>query len=108
MVNTGKVVSYLGHQHFTAMTALTRTLQELTTFKRAVIDSKETIQAMEKERTEYRASLSLMKACSEDIDPDTARGLEKFRKSQKFVKYAKQKFDKNVSLKTKLIPIKNC
>jgi hypothetical protein len=51
MINTGKVISYLGQQHFQAMTSLTRTLQELTTFKRAVIDSKETIQAMEKERT---------------------------------------------------------
>jgi hypothetical protein len=38
-----------------------------------------------------------MKNCSYDIDPDSARGLEKFRKSQKFVKLAKQKFDKNVS-----------
>lgn len=94
MVNTGKVISYLGQQYFTAMSSLTRTLQELNTFKRAVIDSKETIQVMEKERTEYRASLALMKSCSADIDPDSGRGLEKFRTSQKYVKFAKQKFDK--------------
>lgn len=94
MINTGKVVGYLGQQHYTAMSSLTRTLQELNTFKRAVNDSKETIQAMEKERTEYRASLTLMKNCSADIDPDSGRGLEKFRTSQKYVKFAKQKFDK--------------
>jgi hypothetical protein len=94
MMNSGKVINYLGQQHFTGMSALSRTSQELNTFKRAVNDSKETIQSMEKERTEYRASLALMKNCSADIDPDSGRGLEKFRTSQKYVKYAKQKFDK--------------
>lgn len=94
MIQTGKIINYLGQQYFTAMSSLTRTLQELNTFKRAVNDSKETIQLMEKERTEYRASLALMKSCSADIDPDSARGLEKFRTSQKYVKFAKQKFDK--------------
>lgn len=76
------------------MSSLTRTLQELNTFKRAVNDTKETILTMEKERTEYRSSLALMKTCSTDIDPDSGRGLEKFRTSQKYVKFAKQKFDK--------------
>lgn len=94
MANTGKVICYLGTQHFSAMSSLTRTLQELNTFKRAVNDTKETILIMEKERTEYRSALSLMKTCSSDIDPDSARGLEKFRTSQKYVKFAKQKFDK--------------
>lgn len=94
MCNSGKVICYLSTQHFSAMSTLTRTLQELTTFKRAVSDTKETILAMEKERTEYRSSLALMKTCSADIDPDSGRGLEKFRTSQKYVKFAKQKFDK--------------
>lgn len=94
MMNSGKVINFLGQQHFTSMAALTRTLQELNTFKRAVGDSKETIVNMEKERTEYRAALTLMKNCSGDIDPDSGRGLEKFRTSQKYVKFAKQKFDK--------------
>lgn len=94
MCNSGKVICYLGTQHFTAMSSLTRTLQELNTFKRAVNDTKDTIAVMEKERTEYRSALALMKACSGDIDPDSGRGLEKFRTSQKYVKFAKQKFDK--------------
>lgn len=94
MCNSGKVICYLGTQHFSATTSLTRTLQELNTFKRAVNDTKETILVMEKERTEYRSALTLMKQCSIDIDPDSGRGLEKFRTSQKYVKFAKQKFDK--------------
>lgn len=94
MCTGGKVICYLSTQHFSALTSLTRTLQELNTFKRAVSDTKETIVAMEKERTEYRSSLALMKTCSTDIDPDSGRGLEKFRTSQKYVKFAKQKFDK--------------
>lgn len=95
MCNSGKVICYLSTQHFSAMSSLNRTLQELNTFKRAVNDTKETILAMEKERTEYRSALALMKACSNDIDPDSGRGLEKFRTSQKYVKFAKQKFDKH-------------
>ena len=94
MCNSGKVICYLGTQHYSAMSSLTRTLQELNTFKRAVNDTKETITVMEKERTEYRSALALMKTCSTDIDPDSGRGLEKFRTSQKYVKFAKQKFDK--------------
>jgi Arfaptin-like domain len=94
MTTAGKVICYLSTQHFSSMSTLTRTLQELNTFKRAVNDTKETITLMEKERTEYRSSLALMKACSTDIDPDSGRGLEKFRTSQKYVKFAKQKFDK--------------
>jgi islet cell auto antigen 1 len=95
MVNSGKVITYLGTQDYSLMASLNRTLQELNTFKRAVNDTKETIEAMEKERTEYRSALSLMKICGGDIDPDSGRGLEKFRTSQKYVKFAKQKFDKH-------------
>lgn len=94
MQNSGKVICYMGQQHFSAVSSLVRSLQELNTFKRAISDTKDTIQSMEKERTEYRAALALMKNCSADIDPDSGRGLEKFRTSQKYVKFAKQKFDK--------------
>lgn len=54
MVTSGKVIAYLGAQDFTAMQSLNRTLHELNTFRRAVDDTKDTIVAMEKERTEYR------------------------------------------------------
>jgi len=35
---------------------------------------------MEKVRTEYRASLSWMKNVSQELDPDTYKQLERFRK----------------------------
>lgn len=49
---------------------------------------------MEKERTEYRAALKWMKSASAQLDPDTGRGLEKFRKAQAHVRASKTKFDK--------------
>lgn len=49
---------------------------------------------MEKERTEYRAALNWMKSASAQLDPDTGRGLEKFRKAQQHVRASKTKFDK--------------
>lgn len=73
---------------------LLRMLQEVETFRgRAIIDTHMTIQAMERERTEYRAALSWMKSASSQLDPDTGRGVEKFRKAQQHVRASKNKFD---------------
>lgn len=94
MVNSGKVICYLGQQHMTLQSSLFRTLQEINTFKRAINDTKQTMKLMETERTEYRAALTLMKTCSSDIDPDTGKGIEKFRTAQQYVKFSKGKFDK--------------
>ncbi|CAO1408138.1 unnamed protein product [Diamesa serratosioi] len=94
MVNSGKVICYLGQQHMTLQTSLFRTLQEINTFKRAINDTKQTMKLMETERTEYRAALTLMKTCSSDIDPDSGKGIEKFRTAQQYVKFSKGKFDK--------------
>lgn len=52
------------------------------------------LQTMERERTEYRAALNWMKSASAQLDPDTGRGLEKFRKAQQHVRASKTKFDK--------------
>lgn len=72
-----------------------RIVQEINTFKsRAVVDTKKTILNMEEERTAYRAALTYMKNCGSDLDPDSGKGIEKYRKAQNFVKYAKVKFDK--------------
>lgn len=55
--------------------------QEVDTFRqRAIEDTLLNIQAMEKVRTEYRASLSWMKNISQELDPDTYKQLEKFKK----------------------------
>jgi hypothetical protein len=69
-------------------------LSEINTFKsRAIQDSKKTIMSMEDNRTKYRAALEMMKSC-DLIDPDTGRGLEKYRQAQQYVRFAKSKFDK--------------
>lgn len=75
-------------------TSLFRIQQEINTFKlRAIQDSKKTILSMEDNRTKYRAALQMMKSC-DLIDPDTGRGLEKYRQAQQYVRFAKSKFDK--------------
>lgn len=42
---------------------------------------------MEKNRTEYRASLNWMKKVSQELDPDTNKQMEKFRKVPVGFKY---------------------
>lgn len=49
---------------------------------------------MEKARTEYRAALSWMKAASQQLDPDTGQGLDRFRKAQSQVRSSKVRFDR--------------
>lgn len=49
---------------------------------------------MEKARTEYRAALSWMKASSQQLDPDTGQGLDRFRKAQTHVRSSKVRFDR--------------
>lgn len=90
----GKSLSYCG-QHRVAMRApLLRLLQEVDTFRgRAIHDTHQTIQAMERQRTDYRAALSWMKSASAQLDPDSGRGLDKFRKAQQHVRASKDKFD---------------
>jgi hypothetical protein len=60
---------------------LLRLYQEVETFRsRAVEDTLETIHSMERNRNEYRASLNWMKNVSQELDPDTYKQMEKFRK----------------------------
>lgn len=60
---------------------LVRLYQEVETFRyRAISDTLMTINRMESARTEYRGALMWMKAVSEELDPDTYKQLEKFRK----------------------------
>ncbi|KAF4529194.1 hypothetical protein B566_EDAN017622 [Ephemera danica] len=55
---------------------------EVDTFRRrAIEDTQQNVTAMEKSRTEYRASLSWMKEVSQQLDPDTNKQMERFRKS---------------------------
>ena len=60
---------------------LVRLYQEVETFRyRAISDTLVTINRMEVARTEYRGALLWMKDVSEQLDPDTYKQLEKFRK----------------------------
>lgn len=94
MINTGKSISYCGQQRMTIRIPLLRLHHEVEVFQcRAVADTQATLNYMEKERTEYRAALSWMKSASSQLDPDTGKGLEKFRKAQTHVRNAKKKFD---------------
>lgn len=60
---------------------LHRLEQEVETFRRrAIADTLLTVSRMEKARTEYRGALLWMKDVSQELDPDTYKQLEKFRK----------------------------
>lgn len=61
---------------------LQRMHQEVETFRRrAIADTLLTVTRMEKSRTEYRGALLWMKDVSQELDPDTYKELEKFRKA---------------------------
>lgn len=95
MVTAGKSLAYIGHQRLTVRPPLVRLHHEVDTFTgRAVIDTKVTVDEMEKSRTEYRAALSWMKSVSQQLDPDTGHGVDKFRKAQSYARSTKNKFDK--------------
>ena len=95
MVAAGKTMSYTGQQRLAIRVPLVRLYQEVDTFRlRAIEDTRWTVESMEKARTEYRGALLWMKNVSTELDPDTFKQLEKFRKVQAHVKASKQKFDK--------------
>ena len=87
-------------------------MQEVETFQqRAIQDTWWTVESMEKQRTEYRGALLWMSNVSKELDPDTYRQLEKFRKVQGHVKTSKAKFDKlklDVLQKVDLLAASRC
>ncbi|XP_017048651.1 islet cell autoantigen 1 [Drosophila ficusphila] len=94
IAHTGKAVSFAGQQRMCVRVPLLRLQHEVDVFRcRAVKDTEQTLQSMEKERTEYRAALSWMKSASQELDPDTGKGLDKFRTAQTHVRVAKHNFD---------------
>ncbi|XP_017887662.1 islet cell autoantigen 1 [Ceratina calcarata] len=94
MTAVGKSLSYSGQQRLALRAPLGRLYQEVETFRqRAIEDTLQKVQAMEKSRTEYRAALSWMKNVSQELDPDTSKQLERFRKVQTCVRQGKMAFD---------------
>jgi len=92
----GKAMIYSARQRSTLKAPLTRLHQEVETFcQRAVEDSSFTVNEMEKSRNDYRGALLWMKNVSQELDPDTFKQLEKFRRVQNHVRSSKTKFDRH-------------
>lgn len=95
MTATGKTLNYSAQQRIQLRTPLVRLYQDVETFQyRAITDTYITIDKMEKARTAYRGALLWMKDMSQQLDPDTYKQLEKFRKVQSHVRRSKMRFDK--------------
>ncbi|RWS25597.1 islet cell autoantigen 1-like protein [Leptotrombidium deliense] len=95
MSASGKTLSYTAQQRILLRSPLIRLYQEVETFQyRAITDTFTTIEKMEKARNAYRGALLWMKNVSQELDPDTFKQMEKFRKVQSHVRKTKAKFDK--------------
>lgn len=95
MQATGKALCFSSQQRLALRTPLCRLYQEVETFRyRAISDTWLTVNRMEQSRTEYRGALLWMKDVSQELDPDTHKQMEKFRKVQAQVRTTKTSFDK--------------
>ncbi|XP_026218925.1 islet cell autoantigen 1-like isoform X2 [Anabas testudineus] len=92
---TSKALCTSAKQRMALRPPLHRLHQEVETFRRrAIADTLLTVSRMEKARTEYRGALLWMKDVSQELDPDTYKQLEKFRKVQAQVRGTKGQFEK--------------
>ncbi|XP_028326467.1 islet cell autoantigen 1-like protein isoform X1 [Gouania willdenowi] len=92
---TSKALCTSAKQRMALCPPLQRLQQEVETFRRrAIADTLLTVGRMEKSRTEYRGALLWMKDVSQELDPDTYKQLEKFRKVQAQVRGTKSQFEK--------------
>ncbi|XP_026157782.1 islet cell autoantigen 1-like isoform X2 [Mastacembelus armatus] len=92
---TSKALCTSAKQRMALCPPLHRLHQEVETFRqRAIADTLLTVSRMEKARTEYRGALLWMKDVSQELDPDTYKQLEKFRKVQAQVRGTKSQFEK--------------
>uniref|UniRef100_A0A8C6U9G8 Islet cell autoantigen 1-like n=1 Tax=Neogobius melanostomus TaxID=47308 RepID=A0A8C6U9G8_9GOBI len=92
---TSKALCTSAKQRMALCASLHRLHQEVETFRRrAIQDSLITVTRMEKARTEYRGALLWMKDVSQELDPDTYKQMEKFRKVQSQVRGTKTQFEK--------------
>lgn len=109
---TGTALCTSARERLALRAPLHRLEQEVSTFsRRAVSDTLVTINRMEQARTEYRGALLWMKDVSQELDPDTYKQMEKFRKVQMQVKNTKSLFDKlkmDVCQKVDLLGASRC
>ncbi|XP_067892282.1 islet cell autoantigen 1-like protein isoform X2 [Heterodontus francisci] len=109
---TSKALCGSAKQRLALRVPLFRLEQEVETFRRrAVSDTLLTVNRMEQSRTEYRGALLWMKDVSQELDPDTYKQMEKFRKVQAQVRNTKAQFDKlknDVCQKVDLLGASRC
>uniref|UniRef100_UPI0037E8AAC5 islet cell autoantigen 1 isoform X2 n=1 Tax=Semicossyphus pulcher TaxID=241346 RepID=UPI0037E8AAC5 len=112
MQATGKALCFSSQQRMALRNPLCRLYQEVETFRyRAISDTWLTVNRMEQSRTEYRGALLWMKDVSQELDPDTHKQMEKFRKVQAQVRTTKTGFDKlknDVCQKVDLLGASRC
>ncbi|XP_798343.3 islet cell autoantigen 1 isoform X2 [Strongylocentrotus purpuratus] len=112
MAAVGKAQTSSSEQRLALRPPLARLYQEIETFRyRAISDTLMTINRMEGSRLEYRAALLWMKDISKELDPDTYKQLEKFRKVQAQVRSTKARFEKlknDVCQKVDLLGASRC
>ncbi|KAJ8354495.1 hypothetical protein SKAU_G00220620 [Synaphobranchus kaupii] len=112
MQATGKALCFSSQQRLALRSPLCRLYQEVETFRyRAISDTWLTVNRMEQSRTEYRGALLWMKDVSQELDPDTFKQMEKFRKVQVQVRLTKMSFDKlknDVCQKVDLLGASRC
>ncbi|XP_059364468.1 islet cell autoantigen 1-like isoform X3 [Carassius carassius] len=112
MQATGKALCFSSQQRLALRGPLGRLYQEVETFHyRAISDTWLTVNRMEESRTEYRGALLWMKDVSQELDPDTHKQMEKFRKVQTQVRHTKTGFDKlknDVCQKVDLLGASRC
>ncbi|TSK20125.1 Islet cell autoantigen 1 [Bagarius yarrelli] len=108
----GKIMQATGKALLALRAPLCRLYQEVETFRyRAISDTWLTVNRMEQARTEYRGALLWMKDVSQELDPDTHKQMEKFRKVQAQVRLTKSSFDKlktDVCQKVDLLGASRC
>ncbi|KAM6910730.1 islet cell autoantigen 1 [Xenentodon cancila] len=112
MQATGKALCFSSQQRLALRNPLCRLYQEVETFRyRAISDTWLTVNCMEQSRTEYRGALLWMKDVSHELDPDTHKQMEKFRRVQAQVRSTKASFDKlknDVCQKVDLLGASRC
>ncbi|XP_049585630.1 islet cell autoantigen 1 isoform X2 [Syngnathus scovelli] len=101
--------NHAGHGQSTLLLLPT---EEVETFRfRSISDTWLTVKRMEQSRTDYRGALLWMKDVSAELDPDTRKQMDKFRKVQAEVRCTKRSFDQlktDVCQKVDLLGASRC
>ncbi|GMR51909.1 hypothetical protein PMAYCL1PPCAC_22104 [Pristionchus mayeri] len=94
MLGLGRALCFTAHRLAAVRKPIVRFYDELHVFvDRAVADCSQTVDAVERARTEYRGSLLWMQNKSQELDPDSRQALDSFREAQSVVKANKERLD---------------